>query len=136
MNESALEQLNKWGFTMLEVQELGIISIAYLNMMYGINVLSLSLGDLKKFYRDIIENPDKYKPFAIWLKKRFDGFITLELPMRIYVGGEKLFLSRGDKELEDSLLSLSNAMTEYIETGYTNPKRISVCLYYINLIMK
>jgi hypothetical protein len=134
-NKSAEEQIREFGFTLSEVEHLGIAALNKFNSMYGVNIMSFEVGDMKRLYRDVIEEPGKYKPFVQWLKPRFDLFCIYEFPLRIYVGGEKQFIQRGDEKLEKSLKKVSKALEDYVDFDYITPNRISAILYYINLIV-
>lgn len=126
----------EWGFTIVEVEELGLVALNEFQLLFGVNLLDCNMTTIKSIYEDLINKPNKYVEFAIWLKDRLDKFIELKLPMRIYVGGEKQFISRGDDKLENSLLSVSHILTDYIVNGYITPKRISNIFYYVNLMFK
>lgn len=123
-------------FLSAEIEELGIFALDKFSIMYGINITSLNICQLKKLYYDIINDHQKYMQFAKWLLPRFERFVNWGISMRIYIGGKKQFIMRGDAALEKSLNAILNAINEYIETGYTTPKRISTLFYYLNLIFK
>ena len=130
------DQLSECGFTYAEVEELGLSALNELQVTFGFNMLTSTLGEIKSFYNSVINNSEKYRDFAIWLKVRFDKFVELNIPMRIYVGGIKQFISRGDEQLENSLNNVSKILEDYIETGYITSRRISNIFYYVNLIFK
>jgi hypothetical protein len=134
--KSAVDQISNWGFSLAEVSSLGVSAIHKFYIMFGVNIMNFTFKDLRALYTDVVDNPEKYKPFAIWLKKRFDKFIELNIPLDIYVGGSKQFLSRGDELLEKSLNKVSQSLEVYIATGVIRPKMISTTIYYINLIVK
>ena len=96
----------------------------------------MSAMDMRRLYYDIMRNPGKYKAYAEWLYIGFSKFISQNIQMRIYVGGDKQFLMRGDKQLESSLNRTLEAIDEYIKTGKVTPKRISAVLYYVNKMTK
>ena len=134
--KSAQQDISKWGFTYAEVEELGISALTKFNNFYGVDLMTFKLGDIKGLYTEIIKNPNKYKEFAEWLRPRFKKFISLQIPMRIYVGGDKQFLHRGDEKLEKSLINILKYINHYIYTGKITPKKITLILYYLNLIFK
>lgn len=129
------EPVSRWGFSKTDVEHLGFVALNKFNEMYGVNLTSCSLGQLKNMYIDLINDPQKYRPFVEWLKPRFDSFIELQMPMRIFVGGTRQFLTRGDKKLERALSKMSGFMEDYLSKGCTNSRRISATLYYLNLIL-
>lgn len=134
--KSATEDISKWGFTYAEVEELGISALIKFNNFYGVDLMSYNIRDIKHLYTDIIKQPAKYKSYAEWLRPRFKKFISLKIPMRIYVGGDKQFLARGDEKLEKSLINILKYINHYIYTGKITPKKITLIFYYLNLIFK
>jgi predicted 3-demethylubiquinone-9 3-methyltransferase (glyoxalase superfamily) len=130
------QQYNQLNFTFSEIEELGIVALDKFNNMYGLNVANYTVSNLKRLYRDIIENPQKFKPFAEWLYPRFGKFISWEMSMKIYIGGKEQFIHRGDEKLEKSLNIIHKAIDEYIFSGKTTPKRISALFYYLNFMFK
>lgn len=133
-NKIASEQISKWGFTIAEVEKLGIMAAHKFSIVYGKDIVKYKFSDLINLYKDIINEPNKYKDFAVWLKKRFDIFVEFNLPLRIFAGNH--VITRGDEQLEKSLMNLSKVLDEYIQTGVITPKRISVTIYYLNLMYK
>ncbi len=136
VNKSAIEDITKWGFTYAEVEELGIAALYHFNALYGYDIMNFTTCDTKKLYTEVIEKPEKYKNFFSWLKPRFLKFIELEIPLRIYVGGDKQFLNRGDETLEKSLQNVYSIINKYIDTGKIIPTEITMILYYLNMIFK
>lgn len=134
--KSAIQDITKWGFTYAEVESLGISALTKFNNYYGTDIMTFNTKDMYHLYHDIINNPDKYKSFAEWLRPRFKKFILLEIPMRIYVGGDKQFLHRGDEKLEKSLINILKYINHYIYTGKITPKKITLIFFYLNLIFK
>lgn len=134
--KSANEEIGKWGFTYAEVEELGISAVTKFNNYFGVDMMNYTFKDIKHLYGDIIKNPEKYKPYFEWLRPRFKKFISLNISMRIYVGGEKQFLNRGDEQLEKSLINILKYINHYILTGKITPKNITLIFYYLNLIFK
>ena len=133
-NKLASEQISKWGFTVAEVEKLGIMSAHKFSIIYGKDIEKFKFRDLFILYKNIINNPDNYEEFAIWLKKRLDVFIEINAPLRIFAGNQ--VITRGDKQLETSLQNLSKVIGEFIHSGNITPKRISVAIYYLNLMYK
>lgn len=136
LKKTEAHQFSMLNFTFAEIEELGTVSLDKFNNMYGVNITNFTISDLKKLYRDVIVNPSKYTPFASWLYPHFDKFISWEMPMKIYVGGTKQFIHRGDEELEESLKIILKAIDEFIITGKTTPRRISALFYYLNMMFK
>lgn len=134
-NKSFVEEINKWGFTKNEISQLGLISFNKFSELYGFDLLHTTTSGMKSIYYDIIRNPHKFIDFANWVIPRFEKFIMLDIPLRIYIGGQKQFLQRGDVELEKALSNVLSFMKTYVETGYITPKRITIIIYYLNLII-
>lgn len=130
------QQVKIWGFTLAEVEDLGLMAFYKFKVDFGVDLLSLCFSQLKYLYGDIISNPNKYKFFASWLRKRFEVFIGINAPIRIYVGGEKKFMQRGDRELENMLKKILSWIDEYIDNGYITPSRISSIMFYMNKIVR
>lgn len=135
VNKPTKEQIQSYGYTLAEIEHLGLIALNKFNSLYGVNIMSFGLGEMKRFYKDVIEHPEKYKEFIQWLKPRFDLFVLFEFPMRIYVGGTKQFIQRGDEKLEKSLRKVSRVLEDYIDMDFITTNRISAVLYYLNLIV-
>ena len=133
-SKSAVEDIKEWGFTFAEVEELGIAALHNFNMTFGVDIMDFSVKDIKHLYSSIISKPYKYKCFFEWLQPRFEKFIELEIPLRIYVGGCKGFITRGDEKLERSLVIVNDIIKKYIETDYITPSGITMIFYYLNLI--
>jgi hypothetical protein len=136
IKKAEAHQFSKLNLSFAEIEELGTVAFDKFNNMYGLNVANFTLSDLKKLYRDVIENPAKYKNFAEWLYPRFEKFISWEMPMKIYIGGTREFIHRGDEDLEKSLNVIYKAIEEFIVSGKTTPKRISALFYYLNMMFK
>lgn len=115
-----------------EIDNLGIIALARLNNLLGVDILNFNYKDLFNFYHDVIHNPKKYYEFAQWLSLRFGMFIERNSPMKIWVGGTIKFINRGDEKLESSLSKTYLAICEYADTGVISPRKISAVLYYVN----
>ena len=86
-------------------------------------------------YKDIINNPIKYKKYISWLLGKFKDFINKHKPLSIYIGNDN-FLKRGDQELENYLQKSVKIMSNYIETGKITPNKISTVMYHLNLMSK
>ena len=123
-------------FTSSEIEDLGVVTLDKFNKTYGLNISNFYISDLKKLYKEIINKQKKFILFAEWLLPRFECFVKGNYPLRIYVGGPKQFIVRGDPSLEESLSNLVQALKDYINTGYTTPKRISTMFYYLNIMFK
>lgn len=133
-NRIANDQISQWGFTIAEVEKLGIAAAHKFSIVFGQDITDYIFKDLINLYKNIINNPEIYKDFAIWLKKRFDIFIEINAPLRIFTLNK--VTTRGDLLLEKSLLKISKAIDEFINEGTITPKRISVIIYYLNLMYK
>lgn len=133
-NKTAEEQIKEFGFTLVEVKQLGLVALNKFLSTTGVNIMNFEFKDLLQFYRDVIANPAKYREFAEWIRPRFDVFVNYNFPMRIYVGGEKQFMQRGDKQLEKSLRKASKALNSYISGRKMRPDQLSLVLYYLNLM--
>ena len=134
-NKSFVEEINKWGFTRNEITQLGLISLNKSSELYGFDLLHASCCGMKSIYYDIINNPMKFKTLVNWIIPRFEKFISLDIPLRIYVGGTRQFVQRGDSDLEQALLNVLKSLRDYAKTGYITPRRITLIIYYLNLII-
>lgn len=138
MNKHVLKKVeeSKSIFTFAEVESLGIVALEEFNNEFGVNIAMFKISDLRKLYKDIMSNHNKYRSFAEWLYPRFKKFIDWNIPMRIYVGGKKQFILREDEQLEKGLRNTLDNISEYISAGKATPKRISILFYYLNLMFK
>lgn len=132
--KSAVEDIKEWGFTFAEVRELGVAALHNFNMTFGVDIMDFTVKDIKNLYSNIVSKPYKYKCFFEWLEPRFKKFIELEIPLRIYVGGDKQFITRGDGELEKSLQIVYDIIKKYIDNEQITPAGITMIFYYLNLI--
>jgi len=124
----------KLGFTYAELEHLGMAFTLAFEETYAVDISDISISKLIRLYKDVIADCQKYKVIVEWLIPRLEQFILLNVPMRIYIGGKKRFLVRGDEALETSLGNILNVCRSYSTGCSIKPSQISAIIYYLNLL--